>query len=208
MDRRTYKVTYWAVCGQVKRKSTNENSTNVHQKKSTNTVKNQSKNVDNLIRHVAGENPENQAGLVAKYIDKKGLEFTAQVTQQSKQLKENRKFTPEQTAAIASNLPESQMDKMRTIHNNVFGSNPYASRHQVEKVGKEILVVNREDWEANDHDLYMHKQGNSVTKKTCVFSVKNLKTCMEKIANNTKLCKPGTLGGGGIYFVQNWTGNC
>ena len=161
--------------------------------KSTNTVKNQPKNVDNLIRHVAGENPENQAGLVAKYIDKKGLEFTAQVTQQSKQLKENRKFTPEQTAAIASNLPESQMDKMRTIHNNVFGSNPYASRHQVEKVRKEILVVNREDWEANDHDLYMHKQGNSVTqKKPCVFSVKNLKTCMEKIANNTKHCKPGT----------------
>ena len=102
-----------------------------------------------------GENPENQAGLVAKYIDKKGFEFTAQVTQQSKQLKENRKFTPEQTASIASNLPESQMDKMRTIHNNVFGSNPYASRHQVEKVGKE----------ANDHDLYTHKQGNSVNQK-------------------------------------------
>ena len=57
------------------------------------------------------------------------------------------------------------MDKMRTIHNNVFGSNPYASRHQVEKVRKEILVVNREDWEANDHDLYMHKQGNSVNQK-------------------------------------------
>ena len=143
-------------------------------------TKRKAQTLSNLIRHVAGENPENQAGLVAKYIDKKGLEFTAQVTQQSKQLKENRKFTPEQTAAIASNLPESQMDKMRPINNNVFGSNPHASRHQVEKVRKEILVVNREDWEANDHDLYMHKQGNSV------FSVKNLKTRMEKIANNTK----------------------
>ena len=138
--------------------------------KSTNTVKNQPKNVDNLIRHVAGENPENQAGLIAKYIDKKGLEFTAQVTQQSKQLKDNRKFTSEQTAAIASNLPESQMDKMRTIHNNVFGSNPYASRHQVEKVGKEIPVVNREDWEANDHDLYICTSREIVSlKKTCVF---------------------------------------
>ena len=49
-----------------KRKSTDGNP---DQKKSTNTVKNQSKNVENVIRHVAGEGLENQAGLVAKYLD-------------------------------------------------------------------------------------------------------------------------------------------
>ena len=77
-----------------KRKSTDGNP---DQKKRTNTVKNQSKNVENVIRHVAGEGLESQAGLVAKYLDKKGIEFAAAVTQQSKQLKENQKFTPEQT---------------------------------------------------------------------------------------------------------------
>ena len=125
---------------------------------------------------------------MAKYLDKKGIEFAAAVTLQSKQLKENRKFTPEQTAAITSNMTDSGMDKIRTVHNNIFGSNPYASRHQVEKVRKEILAVDREDWEANEHDLYIHKQGNSVNqkKKTCVLSVKNLKAYIQKIAESEK----------------------
>ena len=105
-----------------KRKSTDGNNKNPDEKKSTNTVKNQSKNVENVIRHVAGEGLESQAGLVAKYLDKKGIELAAAVTQQSKQLKENQKFTPEQTAAITSNMPDSAMDKMRTVHNN----NPYS----------------------------------------------------------------------------------
>ena len=78
-------------------------------------------------------------------------------------------------------MPDSAMNKMRTVHNNIFGSNPYASRHQVEKVRKEILAVDREDWETNEHDLYIHKQGNSVNqkKKTCVLSVKNLKAYIQ-----------------------------
>ena len=196
-----------------KRKSTDGNP---DQKKSTNTVKNQSKNVENVIRHVAGEGLENQAGLVAKYLDKKGIEFAAAVTLQSKQLKENRKFTPEQTAAITSNMPDSAMDKIRTVHNNIFGSNPYASRHQVEKVRKEILAVDREDWEANEHDLYIHKQGNSVNqkKKTCVLSVKNLKAYIQKIAESEKdnlsnlkdmdelmVCYDGD-GGGGRFVCE------
>ena len=196
-----------------KRKSTDGNP---DQKKSTNTVKNQSKNVENVIRHVAGVGVENQAGLVAKYLDKKGIEFAAAVTLQSKQLKENRKFTPEQTAAITSNMTDSGMDKIRTVHNNIFGSNPYASRHQVEKVRKEILAVDREDWEANEHDLYIHKQGNSVNqkKKTCVLSVKNLKAYIQKIAESEKdnlsnlkdmdelmVCYDGD-GGGGRFVCE------
>ena len=196
-----------------KRKSTDGNP---DQKKSTNTVKNQSKNVENVIRHVAGEGLENQAGLVAKYLDKKGIEFATAVTLQSKQLKENRKFTPEQTAAITSNMTDSGMDKIRTVHNNIFGSNPYASRHQVEKVRKEILAVDREDWEANEHDLYIHKQGNSENqkKKTCVLSVKNLKAYIQKIAESEKdnlsnlkdmdelmVCYDGD-GGGGRFVCE------
>ena len=89
-------------------------------------------------------------------MDKKGPEFTAEVNKQSKQLKEDRKFSPEQTAALtaAANMADSTMVKLRTAHNKVFGSNPYASRHRVEKAQKEILVVSREDWEANEHDLF------------------------------------------------------
>ena len=60
------------------------------------------KRVENVIRHLAGERSESQAGLVAKYLDKKGPEFTAAVSQHSKQLRENRKFTPEQTAALTA----------------------------------------------------------------------------------------------------------
>ena len=201
-----------------KRKSTDGNNIDSQQKKNINTLKNQSKKVENVIKHVAGESIENQAGLVAKYVDKKGLEFAAAVNKQSKQLKENHKFTPAQTAAIISstNMPDSTMDKMRTVHNKNLGSSPYASRHQVEKVRKEVLVVNREDWEANEHDLYIHKQGNNVNqkKKTCVLSVKNLKTYIQKMAEAEKdnlrnlkdmdeiiVCYDGD-GGGGRFVCE------
>ena len=167
---------------------------NVGTEQQTNTIEKreerQCKRVENVIKHLAGENLENQAGLVAKYLDQKGPEFTAEVNKQSKQLKENHKFTPEQTAAIAAatNMPDRTMVKLRTAHNKVFGSNPYASRHCVEKAQREILVVNSEDWEASEHDLYTHKQGNSVNqkKKTTVFSVKNLKKYIQKMAEAEK----------------------
>ena len=67
-------------------------SDNVDTQKQTNAntkrEEDQWKRVENVIRHLAGERSESQAGLVAKYLDKKGPEFTAAVSQHSKQLRE------------------------------------------------------------------------------------------------------------------------
>ena len=64
----------------------------------------------------------------------------------------------EQTAAIAAatNTPVQKLNSFRTVHNKILGSNPYASRHQVEKVEKNILTINRDDWDSEYHDLYIH----------------------------------------------------
>ena len=187
------------------------------EKKSINTEKHKSIKVKNIVKHVAGENSEKQARVVAKYLDREGPQFAAAVSKQSKHLNAQAKFSPEETAAITAgtNTPASTMDRLRTAHNNKFGSNPFASRHRVEKVQKDILIVNREDWEASEHDLYIHKQGNSVNekKKTTVFTVKNLQTYIEKHAESEKdnlkhlkdmeeivVCYDGDGGGGRFVF--------
>ena len=55
-----------------------------------------------MVKHVAGENIENQAGLVARYLDGQGPKLAEAVSNKSKILKEQKKFTPEETAAIVS----------------------------------------------------------------------------------------------------------
>ena len=85
-----------------KRKFTDNVDTQMQTNANTKREEDQWKRVENVIRHLAGERSESQAGLVAKYLDKKGPEFTAAVSQHSKQLRENRKFTPEQTAALTA----------------------------------------------------------------------------------------------------------
>ena len=62
----------------------------------------------------------------------------------------------EQTAAIAAatNTPVRKLNSFRTVHNKILGSNPYASRHQVEKVEKNILTINRDDWDSEYHDFF------------------------------------------------------
>ena len=193
-----------------KRAVSNEETAN------TNTEKHKSMKVRNIVKHVAGENSEKQARIVAKYLDGEGPTFAAAVSKQSKHLNEQKKFTAEETAAITGLVPDSTMDKMRTAHNNKFGSTPFASRHKVEKVRKEILIVSRDDWEASEHDLYIHKQGNSVNekKKTTVFTVRNMKTYIEKHAESEKdnlkhlkdmeeimVCYDGD-GGGGRFVCE------
>ena len=153
-------------------------------------IRHKSEKLRNVVKHVAGESTEKQAGLVAKLIDAEGGEFAKVVSEKSKQIKDQNKFTPEHTAALAAatNCSVSQMDRFRTAHRNVTGTSPYASRHQVEKLQKEFLTISREDWDAKEHDLYLHKTGNSVNekKKTCVFSVKDLRTYVQKMAEAEK----------------------
>ena len=153
-----------------------------------NAEKLKSKKVEKVIKYVAGEDVDSQAGLFARYLDGESQEFKESFSNQSRTVKEKRKFTPEQTASIASgtNLADSAMDKLRTAHNKVFGANPFAGRHKVEKAQNNILTVNRDDWDATEHNLYVHKTGNKVNemKTTCVFSVKNMKSYIEKNTEN------------------------
>ena len=153
------------------RKRSNEQSMNSDPKRSCNAEKFQSKKVEKCVQHLAGENIEGQAGLVARFIDGKGPQFAEAVSTKSKILKDQNKLSPEDTAAIISstNMPSCTIDQLRTAHNKRFGLNPYASRHKVEKIQREILTQNREDWDATEHYLYLHKTGNKVNekKKTC-----------------------------------------
>ena len=200
------------------RKRQNEQSMNPDPKRSCNAKKLQSKKVEKVIKNLAGDNIKNQAGLVAKFLDGQGPKFAEAVSKQSKTLKEQNKMTPEQTAALAAatNVPECTMDQFRTAHNKIWGSNPYASRHSTEKAKKEILTVNRDDWDATEHDLYLHKTGNKINekKKTCVFSVKDLKSYIQKNAEAEKknlshlkdmdelqVCYDGD-GGGGRFVCE------
>ena len=105
-----------------RKRRSNEQSMNSDPKRSCNAEKVQSKKVGKVLQHLAGDNIESQAGLVAMFLDGQGPEFAEPVSTQSKLLKEQNKFSPEETAAIASstNMPSCTMDQIRTAHNNRF----------------------------------------------------------------------------------------
>ena len=73
---------------------------------------------------------------------------------------------------------------MRTACNKELGSNPFASARKVTQARNENLVVDKDDWEINYHDLYRNKIGKNADKKqrTCVLNVKDLKTYIQKLA--------------------------
>ena len=201
-----------------RKRQSDEQSMNTDPKRSCNAEKAQSKKVQKVVKHLAGENIENQASLVARFLDGQGSKFAKAVSNQSKTLKEQNKFSPEETAALASstNMPICTMDQLRTAHNNKFGSTPFASRHKVEKAQQNLLAVSRDDWEATEYDLYIHKTGNKVNekKRTCVFSVKDMKSYIQKNAEAEKnnlshlkdmeeiqVCYDGD-GGGGRFICE------
>ena len=62
----------------------------------------QAKNISNILNHVSGDDEKVQASLIWKIIDKKGFEFADEVIRRSKALQENKKFSPEQTAALVT----------------------------------------------------------------------------------------------------------
>ena len=78
------------------------NEQNPDPKRSCNAEKFNAKKVENVVKHVAGENIENQAGLVARYLDGQGPKFAEAVSKKSKILKEQKEITPEETSAIVS----------------------------------------------------------------------------------------------------------
>ena len=108
-------------------------------KRSCNAEKFQSKKIEKCVQHLAGENIEGQAGLVARFIDGKGPQFAEAVSTKSKILKDQNKLSPEDTAAIISstNMPSCTMDQLRTAHNKRFGCNPYARKNSTRNTDSE-----------------------------------------------------------------------
>ena len=113
-------------------KSGTENEDPNEKNKSKNTQKQQAQKVSGVVKHVAGESIHDQAAVVAKLVDKEGPEFAASLMKQSQELKEQKQFSPAQTAAILSgtNMTDRSMARLRTAHNKVLGSNPYERLHR------------------------------------------------------------------------------
>ena len=79
----------------------NEDATEV-KRKVAEAERRQAKNISNILNHVSGDDEKVQASLISKIIDKKGFEFADEVNRRSKALQENKKFSPEQTAALVT----------------------------------------------------------------------------------------------------------
>ena len=63
----------------------------------------------------------------------------------SKELKDNQKYSPQETAALisSSNLPDNVLTKFRTAENKKFGHNRYASHKKVVAAREQILPIDR-----------------------------------------------------------------
>ena len=199
-----------------KRKSCDsETVDNDDQKKAKIVHKKQSDTVKTVLNHLAGDDVESKASLLAKIVDSEGPEFAEALLAKSKELKEHRKLTPAETAAViaGSGLTDYQADQIRTACNNTIGSSPFASRQKVKEARKENLVITKDDWEASYEDLYKNKQGKyvNIKKKTCVYTVRNLLQYIEKLAEEEAdnlvhseellLCLGGD-GGGGRFVAE------
>ena len=169
-----------------RRSCDSENGDYDNQKKAKIVQKKQSDTFKTVLNHLAGNDVECKASLLAKTIDSEGSELAELLLARSKELNEKQKFTPAQTAAVfaGSGLTDYQSDQIRTACNNTLGSNPFASRNKVKEARKENLVITREDWEASYEDLYKNKQGKyvNIKKKTCIFTVRNLLQYIKKLA--------------------------
>ena len=105
----------------------------------------QAKNISNILDHVSGNDQDTQASLISKVIDQKGPGFAEKVTIKSKELKEKKKYSAKETAAIitGAGMPDNVMTKLRTVSNKTFGYCPYASHKKVVAARENILPFSR-----------------------------------------------------------------
>ena len=121
----------------------NEDATEV-KRKVAEAERRQAKNISNILNHVSGDDEKVQASLISKIIDKKGFEFADEVNRRSKALQENKKFSPEQTAALVTDWGnDNKLTKNITAFNKTFGHNPFASRWKVAAARENILPISR-----------------------------------------------------------------
>ena len=144
-------------------------------------------NVNNILEHVSAHDKETQAVLVAKVVDQNGPEFAKDVLKNSKEIQNDLKMTPFETASMQAGLgiPDNGGIKMRTAMNKAKGWNMLASHKKVKAIREETLPFGKEAWDFQSHNLYKNKQGNNkkMQTKTKVAIVKDLHSYIQLHAN-------------------------
>ena len=65
-------------------------------------MREQSEKVENVLHHFADNDKSKKAKILARIVDREGADFASEVFLKSKELKQTKKFTAEQTASILS----------------------------------------------------------------------------------------------------------
>ena len=127
------------------RDTENDDKNELGKRKHSEAERKQAKKITGILDHISGKDENTQASLISKVIDQKGQNFADKVTRHSKELQEVGKFSPEETAAVASgaNMPDNMLTKLRTASNKRFGHNPFASHKKVAAARERILPISR-----------------------------------------------------------------
>ena len=82
-------------------------------------------NVNNILEHVSAHDKETQAIIVAKVVDQNGKDFANEVTKNSREIQNDLKMTPFETASMlaGAGLPDNGGIKLRTAMNKRDGWN-------------------------------------------------------------------------------------
>ena len=135
-------------------------------------------NVNNILEHVSAHDKETQAIIVAKVVDQNGKDFANEVTKNSREIQNDLKMTPFETASMlaGAGLPDNGGIKLRTAMNKTKGWNVLASHKKVLMVRQNVLPFGKDAWKFETHNLYKNKQGNNkrLQKQTMVAIVKDL----------------------------------
>ena len=127
------------------RESEDDDKSEHGKRKHTEAERKQAKKITHILDHISGKDEDTQASLISKVIDQKGSNFADKVNRNSKELKDNQKYSPQETAALisSSNLPDNVLTKFRTAENKKFGHSRYASHKKVVAAREQILPIDR-----------------------------------------------------------------
>ena len=129
-----------------------------------------------------------QAIIMAKVVDQNGKDFANEVTKNSREIQNDLKMTPFETASMlaGAGLPDNGGIKLRTAMNKTKGWNVLASHKKVLMVRQNVLPFGKDAWKFETHNLYKNKQGNNkrLQKQTMVAIVKDLHSYIQLHANS------------------------
>ena len=144
--------------------------------------------MNNILEHVSAHDKGTQAIIVAKVVDQNGTDFANEVTKNSREIQNDLKMTPFETASMlaGAGLPDNGGIKLRTAMNKTKGWNVLASHKKVLMVRQNVLPFGKDAWKFETHNLYKNKQGNNkrLQKQTMVAIVKDLHSYIQLHANS------------------------